>query len=120
MYSAIFIIEIVLNLFNVKILIKGNPIKTFWNQNTKTASASWRNVFNAVYSLYYEVSVQLEEGEGIVVQWQETTEEETNIEIDMNSIPDSGSKLKFSVRAINSAGYFETVFGELFVPGSIG
>lgn len=92
-------------------------METSWNVATKTAAASWKNVFKTDFPLYYEVSVSLEDGEGNLIQWQETTDEEIDLAIDTDIIPETGSNLKFSVRAINHSGYFENVDGDLFVPG---
>ena len=92
---------------------------TSWNANSQTATASWQNVFTTDHPLYYEVSVRLEDGDGDIVQWQETTDRDIDIELKTEKIPETGATLEFSVRAINHAGYFETVSAHLFVPGSM-
>ncbi|WAR06111.1 hypothetical protein MAR_021480 [Mya arenaria] len=95
--------------------ITGGSVVTSWDPKTLKAKAEWSNVFDSTHPLYYEVTLRQENGEGDLIQWQETTNTEIEVMLKKDDISSSGSTLKFSIRAINHAGYFDTLYADLFV-----
>ncbi|WAR05722.1 hypothetical protein MAR_021091 [Mya arenaria] len=92
----------------------GGSVVTSWDPKTLKAKAEWSNVFDSTHPLYYEVTLRQENGEGDLIQWQETTNTEIEVTLKKDDISSSGSTLKFSIRAINHAGYFDTLYADLF------
>ncbi|WAR05117.1 hypothetical protein MAR_020486 [Mya arenaria] len=73
----------------------GGSVVTAWDAKTLKAKADWSNVFDSTHPLYYEVTLRQENGEGDLIQWQETTNTEIEITLKMEDISLSGSMLKF-------------------------
>lgn len=80
-----------------------------WNKDSSTLNCTWSGVFSSHYPLYYEVTARLtENGDGDLLQWQETTDTKLLIKIDAADIPDTGASIEVFVRAVGPSGLFTT------------
>ncbi|XP_061193435.1 uncharacterized protein LOC133201664 [Saccostrea echinata] len=94
----------------------GNQLLVSWHAGNKEFSVTWNNVFNSEHPLYYEVCAGTVESGSNVLQWQETTK--TSIKFGLPPTITSWSSLSVHlyVRAINVAGIYEDIKGEIILP----
>jgi hypothetical protein len=91
-------------------------MNTTWIKSSSKARASWGNVFESQQPMFYEVTVNFaENGQGDIIQWQETIETFTDIHIEPDDVLNKVFSVDITVRAVSYSGLYAMRHDSLLV-----